>query len=339
MAEKHSTQARPSSRNRLNPPPEEHPSGAAEPMSVLITGASSGIGRATAELLASRGYRVFGTSRRPQSVTVDTFTLLPLDVRSPESIRTCVDAVIERAGRIDVLINNAGYIGPAAASEELSLEQMRAIFETNFFGAVAMVNAVLPWMRRQRQGWIVNVSSVGGRMGFPFFSAYVSSKHALEGYTECLRYEVSPFNIRVVLIEPGFIRSKIAESIEKPERALAAYAPYRTFMSKLDRYFLKHGRHSDLVACAIARALESDRPRLRYLVGNDALVIAGGKRWLPFSFYESITRWFTLQRKERLGIRKYFANSKFVDTRLLPALGSALLALGAWLLLHRKKCG
>jgi short-subunit dehydrogenase len=174
---------------------------------VLITGASSGVGQATARLLSQRHYKVFGTSRNPASAEIiPAVEMLPLDVRADDSVRACVEAVSTRGGRIDVLINNAGY-ELAGALEELTSEEAKAQFETNFFGVVSMVNAVLPFMRQQKRGHIINVGSLSGLSPIPFLGIYSASKFALEGYTETLRHEVKPFNIHVSLTEAGFLKT------------------------------------------------------------------------------------------------------------------------------------
>ena len=151
---------------------------------ILITGGTSGIGRETALLLAAQGHRVFAAGRKPPAQPLPGVTYVPLDVRSGESIAACMQAV---GGPLDVLVNNAGYVGPAGSSEEASLEDVRALFETNFFGVVQVTNAALPAMRERRSGLIVNVSSAGGLIAMPpFFGFYAASKHALEGYSESL---------------------------------------------------------------------------------------------------------------------------------------------------------
>src|SRR5262245_47487212 len=162
---------------------------------VLITGASSGVGQSTARLLSRQGYKVFGTSRNPASAEViPTVEVLALDVRSDDSVAACVKAVVNEVGRVDILVNNAGY-ELAGALEETSIDETKAQFETNFFGVVRMVKAVLPSMRQQKQGKIINVSSLAGVSSIPFMGFYSATKFALEGYTKALRMEVSPFNI------------------------------------------------------------------------------------------------------------------------------------------------
>ena len=189
----------------------------------LVTGASTGIGRATAALLARRGYRVFGTSRKPQESPGPYFRMLVLDVRSDESVRACVEQVLAEAGRIDLLVNNAGYahVDPL---EETSLAEARAVFETNFFGLVRVTNAVLPSMRGRRQGRIINLSSIAGLAGVPGEGFYSATKFAVEGYSEALRYEVEPLGIRVILVEPGLFKTAFRGSITTSNRPIADYA-------------------------------------------------------------------------------------------------------------------
>ncbi len=187
---------------------------------VLVTGASSGSGRSAAETFAARGWRVFGTSRTPRAETglANRVTMLPLDVRDDEAPRACVEEVTRRAGRLDVLVNNAGIMlfGPA---EEVPLAAAQALFETNFWGAVRMVNAALPVLRRQRSGHIVNVGSVAGTTAIPMNGFYAATKHALAGYTEALRHEVHALGVRVALVEPSdFPRPTSGARCRSPRR-------------------------------------------------------------------------------------------------------------------------
>ena len=176
---------------------------------VLITGASSGIGRATAELLAGRGYQVFGGVRAAATTRpLAGVELVPLDVRDEASVKACVEEVRSRAGRIDVLINNAG-VNLVGAVEETSIGQAQALFDTNVIGVLRMIQAVLPGMRRQGAGLIVNISSILGFIPAPFMGVYASTKHAIEGLSESLDHEVRAFGIRVVLIEPHYIRTSL----------------------------------------------------------------------------------------------------------------------------------
>lgn len=169
---------------------------------VLVTGANRGIGHATAALLAEHGYRVFGTARKPARESPDGFELVPLDVTSEESVRSCVSAVLERAGRIDVLINNAG-VGLIGASEEASINEATALFDTNLFGVARMVNAVLPAMRARRSGLIINFGSLGATLPVPFHGYLSASKAAVTTYSDALRLELKSLGIDVSVVEPG----------------------------------------------------------------------------------------------------------------------------------------
>jgi len=230
---------------------------------VLITGASKGIGLATARLLSAQGYRVFGTSRQPDQHPVTDFTLLPLDVRDDSSVRACVEAVLNRAGRLDVLINNAG-VSLSGASEEASIDEAKRLFETNFFGALRMVNAVLPIMRRQKSGHIINMSSLAGIIGVPYLGIYSASKHALEGYSESLRYEVRNFGVRVSLIEPGDIRTDLLA--ETPQQNVSDYDGVRERVNAIHEANMRNGPPPEVVARAVLRLIETTR--LRYAVTN-----------------------------------------------------------------------
>lgn len=265
---------------------------------VLVTGASSGIGRAAAEMLAERGFRVFGTSRRPAArETSSRVQMLPLDVRSEESARACVDTVLQEAGRIDVLVNNAGH-SLAGALEETTMEQAKDLFETNFFGAVRMVQAVLPAMRRQRSGQIINMSSLAGLVPAPFMGIYNASKFALEGYSESLRHELQPLNIRVSLVEPGFIKTDLARNAQLGANPIPDYEPWRRRgLESLSR-FEERAPGPAIVADRILRMIESDSPPVRSLVGKDASRIAPLRRLLPDGlFFEATRRVFRLDRR------------------------------------------
>src|SRR2546426_6277417 len=210
---------------------------------VLVTGASSGIGQATARLLAQRGFNVFGTARKPGSAQSQGVTMVALDVRSDESVRACVEQVVAKAGRLDVLVNNAGY-SITGAAEETSVEEAKAQLETNFFGAVRMVNAVLPGMRAAGAGKIINVSSLAGNTAIPYSAFYSASKFALEGYSESLWDEVRPFGISVSLVEPGFVNTPIGEASPVAARARPEYETTRKRMLAKFGRALEIGRAS-----------------------------------------------------------------------------------------------
>src|SRR5947208_4849971 len=196
----------------------------------LVTGASSGIGLVTAQALRRDGYRVFGTSRKPMPDTADRVTMLICDVTNEDSVQSVVEQVVSRAGRIDVLVNNAG-IGLLGGAEESSTAQAQALFDVNVFGVIRMTNAVLPAMRRQRNGRIVNLSSVLGLIPAPYSALYSSTKHAIEGYSESLDHELRTLGIRVVLVEPAYTRTSFGENIVKPDQPLDIYDSARTGMN------------------------------------------------------------------------------------------------------------
>lgn len=225
---------------------------------VLVTGASGGAGRHIAGTLAKHGFRVFGTSRNPKNDTLDGFAMLPLDVTDDDSVANCVTRVIEQAGRIDVLVNNAG-IELLGAIEETSIDEAKKVFETNFFGVARMNNAVLPHMRQQRSGMIITLSSVAGLAAGAFQGYYCASKHAIEGYHEALLLELEPFNIQVKLIEPGIFKSGIAANRVDPVNKIADYDEAR-----------------DKATDTWVRYIENDKMPVEK-VANTALHIAQGK--------------------------------------------------------------
>ena len=251
----------------------------------LVTGASSGIGKATAELLARCGYRVFGTSRAAKPDAAITFALIPLDVRSDASAAAAVDAVIRQAGRIDLLVNNAGY-SQAGAIEENSITDARDQLETNVLGAMRMVQAALPHMRRQRSGRIISVSSVLGHVAPPCVGLYAMSKFALEGLCEALRYEVKQFNVQVSLIEPAFVKSNIG--VTPPTHPLPDYADLRELASRFTANGVRQGMAASLVARAVLHAATAAHPRLRYRVGRRAHLLITLKRLLPERLFERV---------------------------------------------------
>jgi len=262
---------------------------------VLITGASSGVGESTARLLSRRGYRVFGTSRHPtDAIPGAAVEMLPLDVRADDSARACVEAVVKRGGRLDVIINNAGY-ELAGALEELSLAEARAQFETNFFGVVRMVDAVLPLMRGHRRGQIINVGSLSGLSAIPFLGIYSASKFALEGYTEALRHELKPFNIYVSLTEAGFLKTPMMNHRQLAASLLDEYEPWRQQALDAIRAHEEKGPGPEVVAETLLEIVSSKSPRLRYLIGGQAKSVARLRRFLPAGVFErGVRRTFAL---------------------------------------------
>jgi NAD(P)-dependent dehydrogenase (short-subunit alcohol dehydrogenase family) len=257
---------------------------------VLITGASSGVGQATARLLSQKGFKVFGTSRNPTSAeTIPTVEMLALDVRADESVGACVKAVASQVGQLDVLVNNAGY-ELAGALEELSIDEAKAQFETNFFGVVRMVKAVLPIMRLQDRGQIINISSLSGLTPIPFMGIYSASKFALEGYTEALRLEVKPFNIQVSQIEAGFLKTAMMDKRQVAGERIRDYDPWRQRAFNAIRDYEEKGPGPELVAETVLKIIASKTPRLRYVIGQQAKFVSRLRQFLPEGAYEQGTR-------------------------------------------------
>ena len=253
---------------------------------VVITGASSGVGQSTARLLSQNGYKVFGTSRNPASAAgIPNVKMLALDVTSDDSVAACVKAVANGAGRIDVLVNNAAY-ELAGALEEISIEEAKAQFETNFFGVVRMVKAVLPYMRQQKQGHIINVSSLSGVSSIPFMGIYSASKFALEGYTDALRMEVKPFSIHVSLTEAGFLKTPMMNKRQVSAAQLKEYDVWRQRAFTAIRDQEQKAPGAELVSQTLLHIITSKKPRLRYLIGGQAKFATRLQRFLPEAAYE-----------------------------------------------------
>jgi len=264
---------------------------------VLVTGASSGIGAATARLFHSHGFTVFGTSRNASNSASSDFTMLPLDVTSDSSVRDCIDRILSQTGRIDILINNAGYTINGAI-EETSLDEAKDQFETNFFGVVRTTKAVLPHMREARSGRIINIGSLVGLVAVPYGAFYCATKFALEAYSESLWYELQPFGIGVSLIEPGFVRTSIGHAARIAARALSAYDGPRDRVIAAIKSGVDKGCSPEQVANSIFHAAISRNPRLRYRVGSDAVWLPRVRKAVPWNFFASgLRRQFALNAK------------------------------------------
>lgn len=247
---------------------------------VLITGASMGLGHAMAELLAADGWTVFGTSREPENYSTHGWEMIELDVTDDASVRSCVDGVMQRTGRIDALVNNAGY-GLSAFAEEPTIDEVRAQFDTNYLGVHRMNRAVLPIMREQRSGYIVNISSLSGLIGTPPSAHYSATKHALEGYSQAMRFEVAQFGIRVVLVEPGLTESHFRENLEEPDQPIAAYDEMRERARTTSELAEVRAAPSMVVARTVRRVLRTPHPRLRYTCTRMDWLAAHMICWLP----------------------------------------------------------
>jgi NAD(P)-dependent dehydrogenase (short-subunit alcohol dehydrogenase family) len=271
------------------------------PGSILITGCSTGIGHATALHLVSKGFAVYATARKPETLEElarSGCRTLRLDVTDDASMRDAVDVVERDAGGIDVLVNNAGY-GLEGPIEELRLDEIRDQFETNLFGPTRLTQMVLPAMRGRGRGKIINISSVGGRITTPGTGAYHASKHALEALSDVLRFELRGFGIDVVLVEPGAIRSAWAETaVRGLERRGEPDGPYTELSHAVSRLML--GAHEGLlgllaappeaVARVVEKAIAAPRPRHRYPVPAAAHVFIRVHRWLPSRAWDAFMR-------------------------------------------------
>ena len=256
----------------------------------LITGASSGIGKAAALALTRAGYRVIGTSRRANPGEMrDGIRMIACDVTDDASVMAAVALAHTELGRIDLLVNNAGY-AVSGAAEESSVEQVRALFDTNFLGVVRVTNAVLPIMRAQGAGRILTTGSVLGLIPSPFGAYYAASKHALEGYSESLDHEVRPFGIRAAVIEPWATRTSIEANSPQGDRPVAAYA---TTLARYRAAFdaaMAAGDTPEDVAATIVVAAQDRSPRLRYPSGKAARQTSFARRFLPRALFDRTLR-------------------------------------------------
>ncbi|HET6864715.1 MAG TPA: oxidoreductase [Solirubrobacteraceae bacterium] len=266
---------------------------------VLITGCSSGIGHATAELLAREGWTVYATARKPETLAdleQQGCTTLALDVTDEASMTAAVDAVTEAEGAVGVLVNNAGY-SQSGAVESVPMEQVRRQFETNVFGLIRMCQLVLPGMRGQHWGRIVNLSSMGGRLTFPGGGMYHATKYSVEAISDALRFEVRGFGVDVIVVEPGLIVTNFGEtaSASASGQTNGPYGDFNQAVAKAtDEVYrgplAKLGGGPEVVAKAIAGALKADRPRTRYPVTASARVMMGQRRLMPDRVWDLLMR-------------------------------------------------
>ena len=247
----------------------------------IVTGASSGIGEATAERLAKAGYKVYGTSRRGAQAGKRPFEMLTLDVTSDESVAGAVGDVIAAEGQIDLLVNNAGFGVAPGAAEESSIAQARSIFDTNFFGMVRMTRAVVPHMRRRGAGRIINIGSVLGFLPMPFGALYAATKHAIEGYSESLDHELRTRGIRVSIIEPAYMKTQFDANFLEPDSKLDVYRDVRAAVSKTVKDAMVGAEEPAVVADVVLRAASAARPKLRYAAGGLASRLRLLRRFAP----------------------------------------------------------
>ena len=255
----------------------------------IVTGATGGIGEAAARALHAAGYRVFGTSRRAPATRSPGLEYLVCDVTSEESVKAAVGEVLSKAGRIDLLVNNAG-VGLIAGAEESSLDQAKSLFDVNLFGVIRLTQAVLPTMRRQGSGRIVNISSVMGLIPAPFMALYAASKHALEGYSESLDHEIRGSGVRVVLVEPGYTRTSFEGNVYRADQQLDAYQSARTNAEGVMRDAMKVADSPELVASAVMKASTEANPHRRYAAGRTARQVSLLRRFVPESAFDRSLR-------------------------------------------------
>jgi NAD(P)-dependent dehydrogenase (short-subunit alcohol dehydrogenase family) len=264
----------------------------------VVTGSSSGIGYEIALTLARNGFLTYATMRNlaksekiKSMATIEKLSIriVQLDVTDDKSVNSAVQATVSEAGTIDILVNNAGY-ALSGAFEDVAMEEVKDQYETNVFGVIRTTQGVLPIMRRQKSGIIVNISSGAGRFGYPGGSAYVSTKFALEGLSESMAYELEPFGIKVILVEPGVIKTNFASGMVIAKKAQNPNSPYFQIMQKMATSFeqmLENGSSADLVAKVVLKAIRSENPSLRYLAGKDVeMWIEGKKSMSDDEFYK-----------------------------------------------------
>jgi NAD(P)-dependent dehydrogenase (short-subunit alcohol dehydrogenase family) len=254
----------------------------------IVTGATSGIGRATADHLAENGYRVFGIARNPPAQAGPGISFVAADVSREAQVSQAVRQVVDAAGRIDLLVNNAG-VQTLAPFEEIPIEAARAMIDTNLFGAFYLTRAVLPIMRAQRSGRLIHVSSILGLLPAPFLAVYAASKHAIEGWSESLDHETRDFGVRSVLIEPGYTRTNLVAGGRSPA-AIPDYAELATRVGNAFDESVTSGDDPMLVARKVLQIARSPRPRLRYQVGTATRKRALLRRWVPESMFDSSFR-------------------------------------------------
>lgn len=255
----------------------------------IVTGATAGIGEATARALHAAGYRVFGTYRKPPATKVPGVDYVACDVTNDLAVDAAVREVLAQAGRIDLLVNNAG-VGLMGAAEESSLEQAKSIFDVNLFGVVRTTNAVLPVMRQQRSGRIVNISSVMGLIPSPFMALYSSSKHAVEGYSQALDHEVRVGGIRVVLVEPSYTRTTFESNALAADQNIEHYALARANAEAVMRNEAAKADPPEVVAATVVTAATAAKPQLRYTAGRDATTVSLLRRFVPTSAFDKSLR-------------------------------------------------
>lgn len=247
----------------------------------IVTGASSGIGEATAELLANSGYKVYGTSRKGAGTDSRSYKMIALDVNSDESVGAALSEIIKIEGRIDLVVNNAGFGVAPGGAEESSIEQSKMIFDTNFFGIVRMTRAVVPYMRKQGEGRIINIGSILGLIPAPYMATYAATKHAVEGFSESLDHELRTRGIRVSVIEPGYTNTQFEANTQEVDAKLDEYTIARKALAKLIKVAVAGGDDPKVVANVVLKAANAKHPKLRYAAGKLACRLSFLRRFAP----------------------------------------------------------
>jgi len=272
----------------------------------IVTGSSSGIGYATSLMLARKGFYTYASVRnisRSSSLEYKAnaeklpLKLIQLDVTDVDSIKDAIEKIVSEKGRIDVLVNNAGY-GLFGAFEDISLDEIKAQYDTNVFGLIRTTQAVLPTMRKQKSGIIVNVSSINGQVAFPVISAYASTKFATEGLSESIAYELEPFGIKVVLIEPGPVGSNFMKGSVMPETALDPRSPYSELVQKVNAKITSQHENAtspEEVAKIIVQAILTEKPEFRYLVGDDAVSLLEARKRMPYPEFQKMIMQYAME--------------------------------------------
>lgn len=247
----------------------------------IVTGASSGIGEATAALLASNGYKVYGTSRKGGNYSHQPFKMIALDVNNEESVKYGIKEVIDKEGHIDLVVNNAGFGVAAGGAEETSMMQTQQMFDTNFFGVVRVIRAVLPYMRQQGEGRIINIGSILGLIPAPYMATYAATKHAIEGYSESLDHELRTKGIRVSVVEPAYTKTNFEANAPELDSPIEEYAIARKALAKILKAAVESGDDPNIVAQVVLKAATDKRPKLRYTAGKLACRLSFLRRFAP----------------------------------------------------------
>ncbi|GAA5217065.1 oxidoreductase [Corallincola platygyrae] len=271
---------------------------------VLITGASSGIGKEAARTLVEQGYTVYAVARRLSHME-DLKQLgchtLRMDITDEADVRDVVEHITRTHGGVDILINNAGF-ATSGAAEDISIEDARYQFEVNLFGLGRLTQLVLPYMRERGAGKIINISSVGGKIYGPMHSWYMASKHALEGWSDCLRFEVAQFGVQVVIIEPGAIATEFDDVYVGPMLKRSGKGPYAEmarsiadFSAQMRERRAKAMSHPSVITQQIVKAIEANRPKTRYVAGKLAKQMLWVRKWLGDRFYDAMLQRMLIQ--------------------------------------------